>query len=131
MKFVKQSNALITLFLFFFSSMLMAAEVKYDRCRVDFVLQDRYHYSETDTLEFTLLDSGNLEDNQRFTIDYFPESEKVTLVRAYVKEPDGKIVPVESDQIFERDSAENPDAPGFSKIRSSLQMPVFHLLPTR
>lgn len=62
----------------------------------------------------TLLTPRGIMQGQSTSETFFPDRQKEVLVKAYVKQPDGKIIPVTKANVFTRPSQASQDAPGFS-----------------
>jgi transglutaminase-like putative cysteine protease len=73
-----------------------------------------YTYTEVDTQRMTLLTPKGIEDWQRATWTYTPDTQSLEVVEAYVIQPNGEKVKVTKENIFTRPSQESQNAPGFS-----------------
>ncbi len=73
-----------------------------------------YTYTEIIAERTNLLTARGVEYKQRATLDYETDSQSLSLLEAYVIQPNGKKIPVTSENIFTRPSQESEDAPGFS-----------------
>ena len=88
-------------------------------------VKDVYHVNADHTYEGTFSQTctidaiEDIEEVQRQEIEYFPDTEQFTLVKAYVIEPNGHTVHVNASQIFTRDTNEDTHAPGFIKSKTT------------
>ncbi|NEO30662.1 MAG: DUF3857 domain-containing protein [Symploca sp. SIO3C6] len=88
--------------------------IRVDNYESSYTLNSDYTYSEMMTQRFTLLTPLGVNQGQRVAKTYYPESQSLELIEAYVIQPDGKKIEVSKDNIFTRPTPESQNAPGFS-----------------
>jgi hypothetical protein len=71
-------------------------------------------YVQTLELDYTLLTPRGLRDRERSALDYYPDSQSLEVVEAWVTQPDGTRLTVGPSQIFTRPSGASQGAPGFT-----------------
>ena len=76
-------------------------------------------YVETIRQDATLLTRRGISAGERETMDFYPKSQALELVEAWVDQPDGSRLPVEASAIFTRPSQESQSAPGFSDSQTT------------
>ena len=98
--------------------------IRVDRYENSYQLKADYTYTETVFQQQTLLTLYGVETGQRATFDYYPDSQSLVLLEAYVIQPDGRRLNVPKDGIFTRPTAESEEAPGFtSSMRTTIVFP--------
>ncbi|HQS84464.1 MAG: hypothetical protein B7Y25_06105 [Alphaproteobacteria bacterium 16-39-46] len=76
----------------------------------------------------TVLTASGISQLQKSTQEFFPKSQTIDVVEAYVLHSDGTKIMVEPDNIFTRPSAESQDAPGFtSSLTTTVVFPQLRL----
>ena len=80
-------------------------------------------YVQTVELDYTLLTPRGLRARERSTRDFYPDSQTLEVIEAWVTQPDGTRLDVGASQIFTRPSAASQGAPGFT---SSLTTTVLY-----
>lgn len=93
---------------------LVPEHIRTDRYEDTYQLKADYTYTETFSQQQTLLTPHGIEAGQRATFDYYPDSQSLELLEAYVIQPDGQQINVSKDSIFTRPSVEDQEAPGFT-----------------
>jgi hypothetical protein len=78
-----------------------------------------YTYSKTYTTKMTVLTTQGINALQRSSSGFYPESQAVELLEAYVIQPDGEKLSVMPQNIFTRPSPESQSAPGFTSRMST------------
>ncbi len=92
--------------------------------RVDHLIRsldvhDDLTYVETITQDATLLTRRGLAAGEREAMDFYPKSQSLDLVEAWVDQPDGTRLKVESGGIFTRPSEAAQSAPGFTDSQTT------------
>jgi transglutaminase-like putative cysteine protease len=82
--------------------------------RTSFEIHPDLTYVETLELDYTLLTPRGLRERERSALDYYPDSQSLEVLEAWVTQPDGSRLVVGPSQIFTRPSAATQDAPGFT-----------------
>jgi transglutaminase-like putative cysteine protease len=85
-----------------------------DSDRTTYVIHSDLTYVETIELDYTLLTPRGLRERERSALDYYPGSQSLEVVEAWVTQPDGTRLTVGPSQIFTRPSAAAQGAPGFT-----------------
>jgi transglutaminase-like putative cysteine protease len=90
------------------------AHVRVDRANViDTVNQDQT-YTETVTVDRTLLTDRGIRQRDRSTITHYPDQQRLEVLEAWVDQPDGTRLQVGPESRFTRPSAASQEAPGFT-----------------
>jgi len=76
-------------------------------------------YVETVSQDATLFTRRGISAGERETMDFYPKSQALDLVEAWVDQPDGTRLSVEPSAIFTRPSEESQSAPGFSDSQTT------------
>ena len=71
-------------------------------------------YVETVSVDYTLLDARGLAERERSAFSFYPASQTLRVVEAWVEQPDGSRVDVPEGSRFTRPSAAAQNAPGFT-----------------
>ena len=71
-------------------------------------------YTETVNVDYTLLDARGLAERERGAFSFYPASQSLQVVEAWVEQPDGTRIDVPASSRFTRPSAAAQDAPGFT-----------------
>lgn len=71
-------------------------------------------YTETITSEITLLTPRGIAQHDRVSVTFYPKSQKLEVLEAWVVQPDGTRVEVGPEGRFTRPSAASQNAPGFT-----------------
>jgi transglutaminase-like putative cysteine protease len=78
-----------------------------------FEVHDDLTYVETTEIDYTLLTPRGLNEHERSQQTFYPDSQSLDIMEAWVTEPDGTRVPVTAENMFTRPSAASEEAPGF------------------
>jgi hypothetical protein len=84
-----------------------------DRDIADYQVNRDLTFTHTETVDVTLNTVRAVARLDRAEETFFPDKQTLEVVEAWVDEPDGSRVPVESGSIFTRPSAASRSAPGF------------------
>ena len=76
-------------------------------------------YVETMTQDTTLLSRRGIDAGEREAEAFYPKSQSLELVEAWVDQPDGTRLTIGPDSVFTRPSAESQSAPGFSESQTT------------
>jgi len=76
-------------------------------------------YVETISQDATLFTRRGISAGERETMDFYPKSQALDLVQAWVDQPDGTRLSVDPAAIFTRPSEESQSAPGFSESQTT------------
>lgn len=96
------------------SNDLSQQNLRIDLSRTETYLNEDQTYTQTITQKIRLLTPAAILSNQSLSSpEYYPGYQKVTLVKAYVVEPDGTQVNVPASNVFTTTVPADPDAPGF------------------
>ncbi len=90
-----------------------------DRFSRSYDVHDDLTYVETIRQDATLLTRRGIAAGERETMDFYPKSQSLELVEAWVDLPDGARLPVDPSAIFTRPSQESQSAPGFSDSQTT------------
>jgi hypothetical protein len=85
-----------------------------DSDRTTYEIHPDLTYVQTIELDYTLLTPRGLRDRERSALDFYPESQSLQVVEAWVTQPDGTKIDVGPSQMFTRPSASSQNAPGFT-----------------
>lgn len=85
-----------------------------DFYKSQYLLNKDYTYTSTLEQKATVLTPVGISDLQKTSQEFFPNSQKMEVVEAYVIHSDGTKIPVTQENIFTRPSAASQDAPGFT-----------------
>ncbi|MBW4522712.1 MAG: DUF3857 domain-containing protein [Scytolyngbya sp. HA4215-MV1] len=88
--------------------------IRYDNLTSVYQINSDYTYTLTLSERKTLLSVKGVQEGQRSALSFYPDSQSLELVEAYVIQPDGQKVLVSQENIFTRSSPEAEDAPGFT-----------------
>ena len=69
----------------------------------DIDIRDDLTYSRETTLKYTILTPSGAESLQKFRRSYYSENETLSVLEASITSPEGKVFPVEEDNIYEQD----------------------------
>ena len=89
-------------------------DFRLDNSEHHYQVNSDYTYTAIIDEQITLLTSQGLESGQRSTMDYYPDSQSLELIEAYVIQPNGEKIKATAENIFTRPSQESQDAPGFT-----------------
>ncbi|MBO0709761.1 MAG: DUF3857 and transglutaminase domain-containing protein [Acetobacteraceae bacterium] len=78
-----------------------------------------FTYTETIEQEYTFLDSTGIPLADRDDVAFYPKSQSLDLVEAYVIEPDGTRIDVPAGARFTRPSEQAQDTPGFTSSETT------------
>ena len=90
------------------------ANVRIDRSDVAYVVNPDQTYSETVTVDRTLLTARGIQSHDRSAITYYPDQQNLAVLEAWVDQPDGSRLLVGPEGRFTRPSAATHGAPGFT-----------------
>ncbi|TMO20817.1 hypothetical protein CWC28_21820, partial [Pseudoalteromonas sp. S4492] len=99
-------------FLSFLLVLMMSGLVKADEAIQDYrnllsdyriEIQDDLTYTRIVSLEYQVLTPAGAEALQKYHYSYFSENESLTVLDASITSPDGKVFPVEQENIYEQD----------------------------
>ncbi|MCU0566813.1 MAG: DUF3857 domain-containing protein [Oculatellaceae cyanobacterium Prado106] len=88
--------------------------VRVDDSFTEFQVNSDYTFTRTSTSRMSVLTPEGIDELQRYAFSFYPESQSLELVEAYVIQPDGQKLAVTPDNIFTRPSPESQSAPGFT-----------------
>ncbi|WP_171974745.1 DUF3857 domain-containing protein [Leptolyngbya sp. 'hensonii'] len=88
-------------------------DVRYEDYQSHYTLNPDYTYTQIISTRTTLLTPSSLEDWQQESRSYYPDTQDLELVEAYVIQPDGRRIVVTPDNIFTRSGQTSEEAPGF------------------
>jgi hypothetical protein len=98
-----------------------------DTDRASFEIHRDLTYVETVELDYTLFTQRGLRERERSALDYYPESQSLEVVEAWVTQPDGTRLTVGPSQIFTRPSSASEGAPGFTgSLTTTVLYPQLH-----
>ncbi len=90
------------------------ANYRIDNYESSYELNSDYSYAQTIATRTTLLTRRGIDYKQRASFSYYPDSESVSLLEAYVIQPNGEKIPVSNENIFTRPSPDSQNTPGFT-----------------
>lgn len=93
--------------------------LRLDHYNESYVVNADQTYVETITSDATLLTRRGISAGERETMDFFPKSQSLELIEAWVDQPDGTRLVVQSGSIFTRPSAAAQSAPGFTDSQTT------------
>lgn len=93
--------------------------VRYDRSVDSYEVHQDLSYVLTSTLDATLLTPRGLHQGSRSQRNFYPDHQSLQVLEAWVEQPDGSRVTVETSSIFTRPSAAAQGAPGFSGAQTT------------
>lgn len=119
---------LLLLNLIWFTSFSLQAQenlgFQVDFSKSTYTINDDYTYVAIVEQQGTVLTAKGLSALQKNGQDFYPTSQKLEVVEAYVIHPDGTKVSVTPDNIFTRTSTAAQDAPGFvSSLTTTVVFP--------
>ncbi len=85
-----------------------------DRFTRSYDLHADLTFVETIDVDYTLLDDRGLAERERSTFSFYPASQSLQVVEAWVQQPDGTRIEVPASSRFTRPSAAAQNAPGFT-----------------
>ena len=102
----------------------IAAEEAVQHLRLDhylesYVVNPDQTYVLTVSSDVSLLTRRGIAAGERETMDFYPKSQSLELVEAWVEQPDGTRLVVQPDSIFTRPSQASQSAPGFSDSQTT------------
>ena len=95
-------------------SQSVVEDLRVDSYESSYQVNHDYTYTQIISEHDIMSTSRGVEQGQRATYDYYPDSQSLQLIEAYVLQPDGQKIAVAPENIFTRSSQESQDAPGFS-----------------
>ena len=90
------------------------AHVRIDLSDVTYTVNADETYTETATIDRTLLTPRGIQSRDRSAITFYPNSQKLEVLEAWVDQPDGTRLKVGPESQFTRPSAASESAPGFT-----------------
>jgi hypothetical protein len=101
-----------------------AAAAATDHARLDdwtlnFSVRPDLTYTETFSQDWTLLTDRGVAANNKDAVTFYPKSQRLELLDAWVKEPDGTVIKVRPDGVFTRPSQAAQNAPGFTEAQTT------------
>jgi transglutaminase-like putative cysteine protease len=90
------------------------AHVRLDRSVVTYEVAADASYVETSEIDRTLLTPRGIQSRDRFSVTYYPDTQTLDVLEAWVDQPDGSRLPVGPENRFTRPSAAGQGAPGFT-----------------
>lgn len=85
-----------------------------DRLERHYEVRPDLSYVETTDIDYTLMSARGIRERERSTNSFYPASQSLEAVEAWVDEPDGSRIVVGKDGQFTRPSEAAEDAPGFT-----------------
>ena len=85
-----------------------------DRSDIIFAVNPDQTYTETVTLDRTLLTTRGIHAHDRSAMSFYPDQQTLEVVEAWVDQPDGTRLQVGPENQFTRPSEATQDAPGFT-----------------
>ena len=85
-----------------------------DRFSRSYDLHADLTYVETVDVDYTLLDARGLSERERSSFSFYPASQSLQVIEAWVQQPDGTHIDVPASGRFTRPSAAAQNAPGFT-----------------
>ncbi len=76
-------------------------------------------YTETITVDASVVDKQGIADEERSALTFYPKSQSLEVVEAWVDEPDGTRLPVPDSGRFTRPSEAAQNAPGFTSAMTT------------
>jgi hypothetical protein len=95
------------------------AHVRIDRSDVVYTVNPDQTYTETVTVDRTLLTARGIRQRDRSAITYYPDQQRLEVLEAWVDQPDGTRLPVGPESRFTRPSASSEEAPGFTNSQTT------------
>jgi transglutaminase-like putative cysteine protease len=93
----------------------------------DFQVNDDLTYTETIAIDEAVLTKHGAQESERATLTFYPESQRLEVLEAWVDEPDGTRLPVPDAARFTRPSEAAQNAPGFTSAQTTtLLYPQVH-----
>ena len=93
--------------------------LRIERYDESYVVHPDQSYVLTVSQDATLLTRRGIAAGERETMDFYPKSQTLELVEAWVDQPDGTRLQVQPGSIFTRPSAATQSAPGFSDSQTT------------
>ena len=90
------------------------AHIRIDLSDVVYTVNPDQTYTETVTIDRTLLTTRGIQSRDRSAISSYPDQQTLEVLEAWVDQPDGTRLPVGPESRFTRPSAATQDAPGFT-----------------
>jgi transglutaminase-like putative cysteine protease len=90
------------------------AHVRIDRSEIVYTVNPDQTYTETSTVDRTLLTTRGIRSRDRSEITFYPDQQTLEVLEAWVDQPDGSRVQVGPENRFTRPSAASQEAPGFT-----------------
>jgi transglutaminase-like putative cysteine protease len=92
----------------------LTAHSRLDDWTMRFQVNQDLTYTESFSQDWTLLTDRGVSQNSRAAVTFHPKSQTLTLVAAWVTQPDGARINVAPEAVFTRPSEAAQDAPGFT-----------------
>ncbi|MGD0430387.1 MAG: DUF3857 domain-containing protein [Acetobacteraceae bacterium] len=96
-----------------------AVHARIDRLVADYQVNRDLTYTRTETIDISLYTVRALSRLDRSEQTFFPDKQNLDVVEAWVDQPDGTRVPVDTGSIFTRPSVASRSAPGFVGSRTT------------
>jgi transglutaminase-like putative cysteine protease len=90
------------------------AHVRLDRSIATYEVAENGSYVETAEIDRTLLTPRGIQSRDRFAVTFYPDTQTLDVLEAWVDQPDGTRLPVGPENRFTRPSASSQSAPGFT-----------------
>ncbi len=98
--------------------------VRTDRSDIVYAVNPDQTYTETVTLDRTLLTPRGIHGHDRSAMSFYPEQQTLEVLEAWVDQPDGTRLQVGPENRFTRPSEASQDAPGFtSSLTTTIVFP--------
>ncbi|WP_422138142.1 DUF3857 domain-containing protein [Endozoicomonas sp. ALC020] len=105
--FMRACSALLSFLLLVISGLVLADEAVQDYrsllAEYHIEINDDLSYTRIVTFEYQVLTPAGAEELQEYHYSYFSENESLKVLEASITHPDGKVFPVEKDNIYEQD----------------------------
>ena len=92
----------------------VVTHARLDRLERHYDVHADLSYVETTDVDYTLVSARGIRDRERSTNSFYPASQSLEVVEAWVDEPDGTRITVGKDGQFTRPSEAAENAPGFT-----------------
>ena len=90
------------------------ANVRTDRSDIVYAVNPDQTYTETVTVDRTLLTTRGIQSHDRSAMSFYPDQQTLEVLEAWVDQPDGTRLQVGPESRFTRPSASSQSAPGFT-----------------
>ena len=93
--------------------------VRTDRSDIVYAVNPDQTYTETVTLDRTLLTTRGIQTHDRSAMSFYPDQQTLEVLEAWVDQPDGTRLQVGPESRFTRPSEASQDAPGFTSSQTT------------